>query len=238
MSLDRFMVDAYKAQGVVARVTDDTPVALRIAHTKNVAVTSVIVVPGTGITLIDADGTSGSLAFATYTTLGTLADAINALPNWECKIIDGLRSDSTGSSSIVSTTITASTYQGETVWDALWDTSVIKAYTVRASYDKNVTIEKAKGLHRVKLQGINYYANVNAAAANAVRVYEWDARFKTETQIWGSVSVDATDTAITFAGGLGLITANYGNDLIIRVQDATSLTDSTSGYLQAAYIKE
>jgi hypothetical protein len=238
MSLDRFMVDAYKAQHTVGRIADDGAVALRIAHVGDAAVTSVIVIPATGITLIDADGTSGSLAFGTYTTLGALADAINGLANWECKILDGLRTDSTDSSEIISTTITASVVNGETVWDVLSDTSVLQAYTYRCTYNRNVNINMPSGLHRVKLQGINYYADVNAPAANSVRVYEWDPSFKTETQIWGATSVDTTDTAITFASGQGLITAKYGNDLIVRVLDGTSLTNHASGYLQASYIKE
>lgn len=238
MSLDRFMVDAYKAQHTVGRVMDDTAVALRISHVGSATVTSVIVIPATGITLIDSDGTSGSLAFATYDTLGKLADVINGLANWECKILDGLRTDATTASQIVSTTITSAVKNGEVVWDALYDTSVLKAYTYRCSYNRNVNINRPSGLHRVKLQGINYFADVNAAAANSVRVYEWDPTYKTETQIWGATSVDATDTAILFASGQGLITANYGNDLIVRVLDGTSLTDHASGYLQASYIKE
>lgn len=238
-SLDFLAARHYAAEGKSGRVLDDKPVALRISHPGTEAVTSVTVVTAASLTLIDADGTTAiDLTAAATNTVGEVCDYINTLANWKCKVLDALRDDSVASSQLVDGAITSAVINGERVWDCLVDTSVALCYTYRVTYDRNVQINRPKGAHRVKLQEVKYYANVNAASANAVRIYEWDAVNKTETQVWGAPSVDATETTHTFASGEGMITAGEGNDLIVRVLDGTSLTDSTSGYLQCVYIRE
>lgn len=235
-SLDFLNVRSLAAQNTVGRVVDDTPVAIRISHPGAEAVTSVTIVTATSLALVDADGTS-TLAFATYTTVALLADAINALDNWECKVLDGLRTDATASK-FVDGAITSSSLNGETIWDVKVDTSGLDSMTYRCTYDRNVSETKPKGSHRVKLQEISYNVDVSAGAANGVRIYEWDAANKTETQIWQALSVDATVTTINFASGNGMITSGDGNDLIVRVIDGTSITDSANNFLQCCYIRE
>ena len=236
-SQDSLQTRALAAENKVGRVVDDTPVAIRISHPGTEAVTSVTVDTATDIVLIDADGTS-TLAFATYTTIALLADAINALDNWECKVLDALRTDATDGSELVDGVISSSVLNGETIWDALQDTSVLQSMSYRCTIDRNVALNRPKGAHRVKLQEISYNCDVNGALANGVQVWEWDAANKTETQIWQATSVDAVDTSITFASGEGMITAGVGNDLIVRITDSTSLTDNDANFLQCPYIKE
>lgn len=45
----------------------------------------------------DAIGSSGTVAFATYTTLGALSDYINGLPAWRMILVGGLRADASAS---------------------------------------------------------------------------------------------------------------------------------------------
>jgi len=238
-SLNSLMTKAYAAQETVGRVVDNTPIALRISHPGTEAVTSVTVATAATLTLIDADGTTTiDITAAATDTLGEISDYINGLDNWSCKVLDGLRSDSVASSELADGAITSSTVNGETVWDALVDTSVAVALTYRCTFDRNVDINRPKGGHRVSLKGFDYYANVGTGAADMVQIYEWDAKNREETQIWQALSVDATDTEVTFASGNGAITAGWGNDLIVRITDAATLTDADGNHLQCAYTKE
>lgn len=66
-----------------------------------------VLVSATGLTLSingvadSSVGSSGVLAFATYTTLGKLVDAINLSSNWEAEIVAGLRSDAVNGSELL-----------------------------------------------------------------------------------------------------------------------------------------
>lgn len=238
-SLNSLQARVAAAQGVVGRVVDDTPVAIRIKHVDTCAVTSVIVITGTNIILIDADGTTTS-TFATDTTVGMVRDRINASTNWEAKVLDALRADASASMFVNGTiTISADGY-----YDVLYDTSAIKAYTYRLTYDREVGGDKGKltSSHRVHLKKITYFADVNAAAVNGVRIYKCksDGKGTTETQIWQATSVDITETTALdlTAAADAKITAPEGYDLVVRVRDATSLADHASGNLQVVGILE
>lgn len=238
-SLQSAQLNYYNAQHDIGSVVDDTPVAIRIAHPGDEAVTSVTVNTAASIVLIDADGTTTiDITAAATDTVGEVVDYINALDNWSAKALDSLRADTVATSQLVDGAITSSNANGETVWDALQDTSVLLAMTYRCTYNRNVDLARPQGIHRVKLQEFSYNLDINAASANGVRVYEWDPVQKTETQIWRAVSVDATLTTHNWASGEGIITAGWGKDLIVRVIDGTSLTDAAGNFLQAAYIKE
>lgn len=236
-SLDSALIRNANAEFVADRVVDDTPVAIRIVHTGTAAVTSVTVDTATDLELIDGDGTS-TLAFATYDTVGKLADAINALANWDCKILDAVRTDATAST-FVDGAISSASADSETVWDVKVDTSALKAMTYRITFDRGVNVNKPKGNHMVELLEFTYNLNINAASANGVRVYKWDAINKTETQVWQAASVDATETTHNWASGEGKISAGFGNDLIVRIIDGTSLTDASgTNFLECVYVKK
>lgn len=238
-SLNSLQARAIAAQGTVGLVVDDTPVAIRIKHVDTCAITSVTVTTGTDIVLIDADGTTTS-TFATDTTVGAVRDRIAASTNWEAKVLDALRADASASKFVDG----AITISADGYYDVLFDTSAIKAYTYRLTYDRDVAADKGKltSSHRVHLKKISYYANISAAAANGVRVYKCrsDGEGTTETQIWRAASVDATQTTALdmTAAADSKITAPEGYDLVVRVIDGTSLTDDTSGNLQVVGILE
>lgn len=236
-SLNGVMTRYYLAGGYVQENRDDTPVAFRLQYVGTGTVTSVTVTTATNIVLISSDGGTDTYAFATYTTVGSLVDAINTDGIFSATPMDSLRSDLVSSSQLVTGAITSTTDgNGVTIWNALSDTSVLKALTAAVMFSRDIYTNKLVTGHRVSLQEISYYTDVNAASANAVRVYR--RRGTVETQVFGHVSVDATITTISFASGQGKITGGDGDVLIVRVQDATSLTDSTSNYIRATYIAE
>lgn len=229
-SKDSLEVRNLASVGTVVVSRDDTPVAIRLRTTAAAgAVTSVIVTAATNIVMITAGGGTDTYAFATYTTIGALADAINSDGIFEAVVLDALRSDLTASSTLLGQTITSGTdANGVVVWDVNPDTSVLKAMTTTLSLHRNFDFPQ-RG-HVVKLQEIVYNVDVNGASANAVRIYQ---RIKgVEVQLNGIASVDATKTTINWASGVGFITGADNADLIVRVQDATSLTDATANFVQ------
>lgn len=236
-SLNSLQMRALAAQTTGIRVAEDGAVALRIVHTDDSAVTSVVVTTATNIVLTDADGAT-TVTFATYDTLGKVADYINATANWKCKILDGLRTTLTTASNLVAGTLTATSVNDEWGYSVMLDTTTTFTFPIRCTYDRT-----AKGLlpasgHRVKLVSFEYVLNVGTAAANMVKIYEWDPVLKTETQIWQAPSVDSTSTVTDFDFSKAPITAKEGNDLIVLVTDAAAITDATTNYIQALYVRE
>ena len=233
---------ALAAQTTGIRYTDSTPVALRIVHVGTAAVTSVITTTGTAIVLTDATNVvtadfAGTLSLG---TLGAVADYINSQPNWKCKILDGLRTTLTTANNLVGapTTATATLKDGEIVYDILLNTTTTFTYPIRCSYDRSASGNKAKGGHHVKLVSFDYVLNVGTAAANMVRIYECDPVALTETQIWQGASVKSTTTVTSLDFSKAPITVKEGNDLVVLVTDAASLSTAATNYLQALYIRE
>jgi predicted lipoprotein with Yx(FWY)xxD motif len=222
------------AQNTAIRYVDDGPIALRIKHLGTTAVTSVTVTTATNIVLIDADGTTTS-TFSGDTTIGAVADTINAAANWECKILDALRA-TLSASTLINGAITVSTVNDEAGYSVNLDTSGADDYLIRCTYDRSAGDLLPSNGHRVKLVKFEYNLNVNAALANGVQIWEWDPVLKTETQIWQAASVDATLTTHDFTKGP--ITAKEGNDLVILITDTTSITDAADNYMQAIYVRE
>lgn len=235
-SLDSLQIRDLAAQSTGIRYVDDGPIALRIVHTGTAAVTSVTCTTATNLVLIDADGTTTS-TFATDTDLGKVADRINASANWKCKILDGLRATATNASNFLeNAAVTANVLNDELGYSLHLDTSATDDFLIRCTYDRTAQGLLPASGHRVKLVKFEYNLDVSAAEAAAVRVYEWDPVLKTETLIWSAASVDATLTTHDFTKGP--ITAKEGNDLVILVTDATSITDAAGNYLQAIYVRE
>lgn len=230
-SFDGLQARAMLATGVSQFAIADTPVAIRIRKVGAETATSVTVTTATNIVLVGST-TTDTLAFATYTTVGLLADAINATGRWEAKVLDALRSDLTASSYFVeNTAVTAGVdANGVTIWEVHPDTSVYKAVTTTLKVDRDFDV-LPRG-HRVHLQEIKYFATLGGAGTNLVRVYR--RRGSTETQIFGATSVSATATTINWASGYGKISGKEamgpGNgitdELVVRLQDATSISDT------------
>jgi len=230
---------ALSAQVTGLKVTEDQPIAFRITHIGTAAITSVAVTTGTSCVLIDADGTT-TVTFATYGTVGAAVDYINSSTNWRAKVLDSLRTQiTTGANTLVNNAgLIANTKYGESGYDVLLDTTVAFAFPIRCTYDRSASNLAPRGGHRVKLVNFEYVMNVGTAAADKVRVYEWDPILKTETQIFSAPSVDSTSTVTTHDFSKAPITAKEGNDLIVLVTDNAAITHATTNYLQALYIRE
>ena len=236
-SLNSLQIRALTAQTTGLRYAEDEPTALRIVHTADAAITSVIVTTATNIILIDADGTTTS-TFATDGTLGAVADRINASANWQCKILDGLRTTLTTASNFVTGTLTADSKNGEWGYSVMLDTTTTFTFPIRCTYDRTGGSILPSSGHRVKLVSFEYVLDVDTAAADMVKIYEWDPVLKTETQIWQAASIDSTSVVTSEDFSKAPITAKEGNDLIVLVTDAAAITDAGTNYIQALYTRE
>ena len=243
-SLEALRTRHYAAKGIVVREGADTPSQIRMKYVGTVGVTSVTVTTGTSLITITNELVAGTSTpttktylFATYITVGAVCDAINKDGLFEAYVVDALRSDSTtGGNYQINGAIAAGTDDnGVPCYDMLTDTSVSKAVTATLTPFKNFdAIKKGMG-HVFHLQGINYFATLGGAGANLVRVYL--RKGTVESQVFGAISASAADTAITFASGQGKITSMDGGEIIVRLQDGTSVSD-TALYLQAVGIYE
>jgi len=228
-SLDSLLSRQAAAQGVIGQVTTDTPVVIRLRPKAAAgAITSVTTTTATAIVAISANGGTETWDFATYTTIGTLADKINASSYWECRILDSLRTDASASV-LVTGAISSSVTDGVTYWDALADTSAGLHFSYRLANDRSVGVNTPKGSHRVHLLEIQYLLDVGTAAMDNYQIWEIDGGV--ETQIWKGLNVDNTATTDNWASGIGKITSKEGNELLIRIKDAATLANSTSNYL-------
>lgn len=233
-SLESLKTRAVAKAGTTVSVIADTPIMLRLRYVGAGTVTSVTPTTATNLVTVTAEA-SGTVTktytFATYTTVGALADAINADGLFEVKVLDALRSDVTTASNIVeNTAITAGVdANGIVVYDLHADTSVNKFITACLTGTRNFnTARLYKTGHRVNLQEITYFATLGGAGVNLVRVYARNGVNGAEVQVYGRKSVSATLTTLTFALGMGQISSADGAELIVRLQDGTSVADAAA----------
>ena len=240
-SLDSILVKQGNSQNIAATTLDDGPVAIRLKYIGTGTVTSVTVTTATNIVMVTSDGGTDTYLFATYTTVGTLADAINGDGIFEAKILDALRTDQTDNSDFITG---AKTISSAGFYDVTVDTDTAQnaggdfVFTHRCTYDRNPGSQKPSGSHRVRLSEVIYNVNVNGAEAKGFQIFEYDAINKTETIVYQKVSVDATATTVNFASGNSTLDAGIGNDLIVRVKDTTSITDADDNLLICSYTRE
>lgn len=224
-SLDSLLTRKALGIGAVVQHGTDAPVALRLRYVGSGTVTSVTVTTATNIVMVTSDGGTDTYAFSTYTTLGTLADAINADGIFEAKVMDDLRA-SASASQYVDGAITAGTdANGVRVWDVKVDTSAALRIPV-ALNQRDFDAPKRK----VALKEIVYSVNMGTAAADSMQV--WLRRGTVETKVFGALSVDTTETTIRFANGEGAITTRDGDEIIVLVKDAATLADAAGNFVR------
>lgn len=235
-SLDSAQTRALLASGISTFKGTDTAVALRLRYVGTGTVTSVTTVTATSVETITSDGGTDTFLFSAYATMGALADAINALGIFECRVLDVLRSDASDDALLAEAlTTTTDDENGNPVFDVKVDTSGM--FYVGACLSGNRGFGGVGRGHRVHLQGIDYVANMNAAAADQLRVYARDVLTQNnERLVYAALSVDTTATSVTFAGGFGKISSRDGEELVVRIKDATSLADG--GYMKATGLFE
>ncbi len=227
-SLDGLSVRHLSRQGKILIKGTDEPVAIRVRHLGSESVTSVTVTTGTGIVFIGST-TTDTVVFATQTTLGAVADFLNATGRWEARALDALRSDASDDA-IVDGAITAGTDEnGVIIWDCLRDTSTALRLSVALVPSRNFDAPSAR---RVGLQEVKYSVNMGTAAADSFQIYL--RRGKTETKVLGELSVDTTATTYSFASGLAELSGRDGDEFIVHVKDAATLADASGNYVRVA----
>jgi hypothetical protein len=234
-SQDFFQIRSLAGEEKLIQVIDDTPVVLRIKDVAGGSSTPTVVLSDTSsdITLTDSNGDviTADLSNASYSTVGEVADWINGYSaSWQCKILDALRSDATDNK-WPNGAVSASTVEGEQVFDVKSDTSALAAYRLRITYDRSAGSLKPKGSHRVILK--EFTGNLDhTAAAGVAKIYEIDGT--TETQVWASpLTVDTTATTYDFDDG---VTPGEGKDFVIA-WDGTVI-DAGANVLTAQYKRE
>jgi hypothetical protein len=91
--------------------------------------------------------------------------------------------------------------------------------------------------HRVHAYELSYYQNVGTAAAGSVLLYKRLGN-GSEVLLYSATSVDATITTANWASGIGKISANDNEELILRVKDAGSITDDAANYVRIVGVLE
>jgi hypothetical protein len=234
-SLDSLQTRKLLAKGAAVHAGTDKSVAIRLRYIGTGTVTSVTAVTATSVETITSDGGTDTFLFATYTTMGALADAINGLGIFEAKVLDVLRS-AASDDAILAEAITVPTYDenGNAVYDLKVDTSGM--FYVGACLSNNRAFGTVLEGHRVSLQEISYVANMGTAAADGLKVYARNVKSGVERLVYAGLSVDTTATTVTFASGQGSITSNDGEELIALIKDAASMADGA--YLRVVGILE
>lgn len=234
-SLESLRTRKLLSRGTVVYKGTDTSVALRLRYIGTGTVTSVATITATSVETITSDGGTDTYLFATYATMGALADAINAAGIFEARVLDVLRS-AASDDALLAETLTVATYDenGNAVYDIKVDTS--------GMFYVGACLSCARGFgsiidgHRVSLQEINYVANMGTAAADQLKVYSRNIKTGYEYLVYAGLSVDTTATTVNFASGNGLITTKDGEELIVTIKDAASMADGA--YIRIAGILE
>jgi len=233
-SLDSTLTRQALAEGVVVRTGTDTPVALRLRYVGSGTVTSVTVTTATNIVTVTSDGGTDTYAFATYATLGALADAINGVGIFEAKVLDDLRSSATASQYVNGAITSGTDGEGNTVWDVELDTSAALRVTACLSAHRDFD----KPSRRVKLNVASYLVNMGTAAADSANIYL--RRGNTETKLVSTTSVDNTATTLVSGSASGALAGYIGggnradDEYIVLVKDAATLADAAGNYVHVA----
>lgn len=234
-SMEGLKTRALLASGVATYTATDKAVAIRMRYIGTGSVTSVATINATSVTTITSDGGTDAFAFATYTTIGAVVDAINAAGIFEAKAVDVLRS-AASAGALLAETITSPTSDefGNNVFDVKVDTSL--SFNIASCLSASRGFDGLTAGHRVHLQAIAYVANMGTAANDQLKVYARNCTTKAERLIYSGLSVDTTATAVTFASGLGKISSKDNEELIVSITDAASLADGA--YMQLIGIVE
>ena len=230
------------AKGVIQRVGTDTPVAIRIRKIGSETATSVTVTTGTNLVLVGST-TTDTVTFATDTTLAKVVARINGTGRWEAKLLDALSTQLSTSTLLDGAITSGFDGNGTVIWDVAHDTST--ALELGTCLSAHRDFDMAKGQARVHLLQIKYGVNMGTAAVDSVQVYKRKLgnnssplAVGTETKLFGALSVDTTETTITWASGVGKITVGPDEELFIRVKDAATLADATSNYVEVVGVME
>ena len=235
-------------------IIQDQGVAIRIRYVGSPASSpdyaDAVVVSATSLTLSvngvadSTVGASGVLAFATYTNLGLLVDAINLSANWEAEIVGGLRSDSTGSSNLLARS--TSTFKPFTEVSIFWDSSVYGFLTFLLEpgepFETVFKANSTKGpirsmhLHRVGLKRIICNDNNGGTAMTAV-VTELKPDKASTFKTLVSLAVADNTEKDTGAQDEPKYHADFGNSLLVKFGVSGDFADAAC-YLSVEGVRE
>ena len=231
------------AKGIGKRVVADGTTKLRIRcvgyaestpHYADAVVVSAtsLVLSIDGVADTSFSGASGTLLFATYTTLGTLVDQINSSSNWEAEIVAGLRSDAINGSELLART--TSTFRMYEEVDLMADSSDSGVYRVGILLEPGQAFDlihnekstQRADQHRVGLVRHKSSVNTGSAEATSVVAYELGPDKAASLRTLGSwVGVDTTELD-SGAQDAPLFHAGFGNSILIEL--------SSTGWVDAA----
>jgi len=233
-SLDFALTRQTLMKGAVQYVGTDLPVAIRLRYVGTGTVTSVTVTTGTNIVMVTSDGGTDTYAFGTYTTVGTLVDAINTDGIFEARVLDTVRSAATATQfvdgAITAGTIYTAANTAQTVYDVKVDTSAALYFATCLTFGRGFDINKLAAEHRVHLQEIKYPMDAGSFAANALKVYD---RFKgVETLLYQGPATDNSATTESYAVGYGKVTVASGHEIVVQITATSTLADAATNYLR------
>lgn len=175
-------------------------------------------------------GSSGVLAFATYTTLGSLVDAINLSSNWEAEIVAGIRSQTINGSELLARS--TSTFRSYSVVELYFDSSdngVLGIDFLLEPAEAFAKPDQSKS-HRVFFSRLLALVNSNAGEDIQILVRELlpdkAAVYRTLAQFTAADNT-ALDSGAT---DVPLVHADYGNSILVTFR-GTGWID-TAAYLR------
>lgn len=170
-------------------------------------------VNGTGDSTV---GSSGALAFATYTTLGALVDAINLSSNWEAEIVAGLRTDAVNGSELLARS--TSTFRPYVSLDLFWDSSDGGVagidYLLEPAGPFATAAQRAQ--HRVGFKRVK--ALVNSSGGETIQIIVYELKPDKAASQGIRFQDGAADNTAYDSGSLNepMANADYGNSLLVR----------------------
>jgi hypothetical protein len=230
-SLEMVKTRQFLKRGVIGQVANDGSVLFTMKYIGSGTVTSVIVTENTDITMITSDGGTDAYTWANYTTVGALVNKINSDGIFQAKVMDALSTTSTGDGLAIDGTLAVDANGN---YNIMSDTSNAKILAYRLTYDRTFgTSAKFRNGHRVSLQEIVTDLTLGGGAdANGLKIYECTPSSNSapyagaETLVWQRTATTGSAETINWASGKGKITANDGNDLLVIVTDAGSVSGS------------
>jgi hypothetical protein len=224
-------------RGVIGQVADDGCVLLKMKYIGGGVVTSVTVTAATDITMVTVkSGTTYTDAYhwaapGTYTTVQLLVDAINKDGRFEARTMDALTTTVLGANLMIGGVLAVDAI-GE--YNVMSDTSNAKFMAYRLSYDR--TFQNGRSFrngHRVSVREVVTSLTLGGGAdANAFKIYECTPCGNSapygdaEILVWQKTPVTGSVNDVLWASGKGKITADEGNDLLVIITDAGSITGS------------
>jgi len=237
------------------RVVADGSVKLRIrcvgypestAHYADAVVVSAtsLVLSIDGVTDDTFAGATGTLLFATYTTLGALVDEINSSTNWEAEIVAGLRSDTiNGSELLARSTSTFRMFQEVSLYADSSDNGV---YGLDLILEPGLPFETVHGLlsqqtgnqHRVGVLRVRGLCNTNAGEVIAIQCHE----LKPDKAVVGDLlaQFDGTDNTEKDSGQANepFVHADFGNSILVRIRSTGTGWIDSGAYLDVQGVRE